>query len=64
VEIDGFRTLGNPIKMSRTPPQAARRRPPRFGQHTSEVLAEAGYTEAEIEALIASGAALDAPRKR
>ena len=64
VEIDGFRTLGNPIKMSRTPPQAARRKPPRFGQHTSEVLAEAGYTSTEIEALLASGAALDAPRKR
>ncbi|MFQ5566212.1 MAG: CaiB/BaiF CoA transferase family protein [Paracoccaceae bacterium] len=64
VEIDGFRTLGNPIKMSRTPPEAARRKPPRFGQHTREVLAEAGYSEAEIEALIASGAALDAPRKR
>ncbi len=64
VEIDGFRTLGNPIKMSRTPPQAARRKPPRFGQHTRAVLAEAGYSEAEIETLIASGAALDAPRKR
>jgi formyl-CoA transferase len=64
VEIDGFRTLGNPIKMSRTPPQAARRKPPRFGQHTSEVLAEAGYSETQIEALIASGAALDTRRKR
>jgi formyl-CoA transferase len=65
VEIDGFRTLGNPIKMSRTPPQAARMRPPRFGQDTRAVLAEAGYSEAEIEALIASGVALDrTPRKR
>ncbi len=64
VDIDGFRTLGNPIKMSRTPPQAARLRPPRFGQDTRAVLAEAGYSEAEIEALIASGAALDAPQSR
>ncbi|MEE8453901.1 MAG: CoA transferase, partial [Limibaculum sp.] len=59
-----FRTLGNPIKMSRTPPQAARRRPPRFGQHTRAVLAEAGYSETEVETLIASGAALDTPQKR
>jgi formyl-CoA transferase len=64
VDIDGFRTLGNPIKMSRTPPQAARRRPPRFGQDTHEVLAEAGYSASEIEALIASGAALDAMARR
>ncbi|MDH3665572.1 MAG: CoA transferase [Paracoccaceae bacterium] len=59
VDIDGFRTLGNPIKMSRTPPKAARLRPPRFGQDTRAVLAEAGYSETEIENLIASGAALD-----
>lgn len=64
VDIDGFRTLGNPIKMSRTPPQAARRRPPRFGQDTRAVLAETGYSAAEIEALVASGAALDGPRRK
>jgi formyl-CoA transferase len=64
VDIDGFKTLGNPIKMSRTPPQAARRRPPRFGQDTRAVLAEAGYSAEEIEALVAGGAALDGPRKK
>jgi formyl-CoA transferase len=64
VDIDGFKTLGNPIKMSRTPPQAARRRPPRFGQDTRAVLAEAGYSADEIEALVAGGAALDGPRKK
>jgi formyl-CoA transferase len=63
VDIDGFRTLGNPIKMSRTPPQAARRRPPRFGQHTRAVLTEAGYSDAEIDALISAGAAFDKPRE-
>jgi formyl-CoA transferase len=50
--------------MSRTPPQAARRRPPRFGQDTRAVLAEAGYSADEIEALVAGGAALDGPRKK
>jgi crotonobetainyl-CoA:carnitine CoA-transferase CaiB-like acyl-CoA transferase len=64
VDVDGFRTLGNPIKMSRTPPEAARRRPPRFGQDTRTVLAEAGYSEAEIDSLITSGAAFDAPRRK
>jgi formyl-CoA transferase len=63
VDIDGFRTLGNPIKMSRTPPQAARRRPPRFGQDTRAVLAEAGYSDTEIDALISAGAAFDKPRE-
>jgi crotonobetainyl-CoA:carnitine CoA-transferase CaiB-like acyl-CoA transferase len=30
---------------------------PRLGEHTREVLREAGFGEAEVEALIASGAA-------
>ncbi|MEM9012282.1 MAG: CoA transferase [Pseudomonadota bacterium] len=59
VEAEGFRTLGNPIKMSRTAPDPTGRRPPAFGQHTRAVLAEAGYDPAEIEALIEAGAALE-----
>ena len=61
VEHDGYRGVGNPVKYSRTP-VTVRRRPPRFGEETRAVLAEAGYDPDEIEALIASGAALDAPR--
>ena len=38
-------------------PVRARLAPPLLGQQTAEVLAEAGYTAAEIAALIASGAA-------
>jgi len=65
VENDGYKALGNPIKMHRTGPAPARLKPPRFGQHTREVLAEAGYAEAEIDRLIEIGAALDrTPRKR
>ena len=30
---------------------------PKLGQHTREILAEAGYTPAEIESLLTSGAA-------
>jgi crotonobetainyl-CoA:carnitine CoA-transferase CaiB-like acyl-CoA transferase len=42
VRLDGgFRTLGIPVKMSDTP-GAIRRAAPRLGEHTEEVLREAG----------------------
>jgi len=58
IEVDGLRMLGNPVKMGRTPADPKRLRPPAFGQDTRAVLAEAGYSPDEIDALIASGAAL------
>ena len=57
VEIDGATVLGVPIKLTRTP-GAVTKAPPRFGQHTGEVLGAAGYSAAEIEQLIASGAVI------
>jgi formyl-CoA transferase len=45
-----------PIKMHETP-VALTRGPAEVGQHTREVLAEAGFSAAEIETLVASGAA-------
>ena len=59
VEIDGFRTTGNPIKMSRTPAQPARKKPPRFGEETRVILAEVGYSADEIDAMLTAGAALE-----
>jgi len=50
------RTLGSPIKMSATPPDVTRRAP-MFGEHTDRVLREAGYSDEEIAALRATGAA-------
>jgi crotonobetainyl-CoA:carnitine CoA-transferase CaiB-like acyl-CoA transferase len=50
-----LRTLGSPLKMSATPPDVSRRAP-RLGEHTDEVLAEAGLTAEEISALRLSGA--------
>ena len=59
IDIDGFRTTGNPIKMSRTPARPARKKPPKFGEETRAILAEAGYSPEEIEAMLAAGAALE-----
>jgi crotonobetainyl-CoA:carnitine CoA-transferase CaiB-like acyl-CoA transferase len=46
------RALGLPIKLSRTAGKVARPAPT-FGQHTREVLAEFGFSAAEIDALYA-----------
>ena len=53
-ERDGYRGLGTPIKLSRTP-GGTRRRPPRFAEHGEAVLAEYGYTAEEIAALTRDG---------
>ncbi|RSS05543.1 MULTISPECIES: CaiB/BaiF CoA-transferase family protein [Streptomyces] len=50
-----LRTLGSPLKLSATPPRI-RTAPPLLGQHTDDVLAEAGYSAREIEELHAIGA--------
>jgi formyl-CoA transferase len=42
--------LGSPIKMSTTPADVSRRAPT-FGEHTDEVLREAGYSASDIAAL-------------
>ncbi len=53
-ELDGFRALGTPIKLSRTP-GGTRSAPPRFGEHGNAVLAEHGYSASEIAALEEDG---------
>ena len=51
-----IKQLGFPIKLSRTP--ASIERPaPALGEHTAEVLGDAGYSAEEIQALEGSGAA-------
>src|SRR5436190_120409 len=55
VELDGGRrTLGNPIKLSDTPP-TIRTPPPELGEHTDAVLAALGYSRADIAGLRARG---------
>ena len=50
------RLLGLPFKLSRTPGDPVRAPGPGLGEHTREVLREAGYTSAEVDALLESGA--------
>jgi len=54
-ELGGYRGLGTPIKLSRTP-GGTRAPPPRFAEHTEGVLAQCGYSPAEIAALVREGA--------
>ena len=58
VDVDGrpLRVLGVPIKLSQTPGRVERR-PPRFGEHTDEVLAELGLDRPAIAELRAKGVA-------
>jgi crotonobetainyl-CoA:carnitine CoA-transferase CaiB-like acyl-CoA transferase len=64
VEVDhptagAVKTIGLPIKFSATPGGVARAAP-LLGEHSREVLAEAGYAVAEIEQLVAGRAAIAA----
>jgi len=51
---EDLRLVASPIRLSATP-VAYRHAPPLLGQHTRELLMEAGLAEAEIEALLRDG---------
>ncbi|MEA2303325.1 MAG: alpha-methylacyl-CoA racemase [Solirubrobacteraceae bacterium] len=55
------RMLGVPVKLSATPGDPHRRPAPVLGEHTDEVLREAGYDDAAIAELKASGAVAGPP---
>ena len=61
-EKDGYRNVGNPIKLSRTPP-SVRSKPRKFGIDTRAVLAERGFSSGEIDQLVSSGVALTEVKK-
>ncbi len=52
--VGAVRTLAAPIHMGRTPARV-HAPPPMLGEHTDEVLAEAGFTDSEISELHATG---------
>ncbi len=60
VEIGGYRGIGMPASLSRTPgrPQGE---PPRFGQHAEPVLREAGLSDTLIQQLMEHGVLHRAP---
>lgn len=60
VEMGAYRGLGAPVRLSRSGP-SYRRAPPVFGQHTAEILAEAGYAEDAVNQFCADGVV---PRQR
>ena len=62
VEGDEWEAPGIAAKLSRTP-GSVRAAPPFFGSATREVLAEAGYAEAEIDTFIETGVALTVRRR-
>jgi formyl-CoA transferase len=63
IEKDWYKGVASPIRFSRS--QAALRRlPPKFSEHAAAVLAEFGYADHEIEALVAEGVVSGSERKR
>lgn len=61
VESEGHRAPGIPVKLAQTPGGTGRR-PPRFGEHAREILADAGFDEGMIDGLIETGV-VTPPRK-
>ena len=53
-----IRLMKPPYSLSKSP-ATIRRDPPRFGEHTSAILAEHGYDAEEFTRLLDEGAALD-----
>jgi crotonobetainyl-CoA:carnitine CoA-transferase CaiB-like acyl-CoA transferase len=47
-------TMAVPTRFSASPPEAFQHAP-RFGEHSAQVLREAGYSEAEIARMVADG---------
>lgn len=50
-----IRQIGIPVKLSATPVSTEQRPAPGLGQHSVEILLESGFTEIEVNALLAQG---------
>ena len=60
---DWYKGVASPIRMQRSQP-SLRHLPPKFSEHSAEVLTEFGYSMREIDALVASGVVCGRQRKR
>jgi crotonobetainyl-CoA:carnitine CoA-transferase CaiB-like acyl-CoA transferase len=58
--VGSIREMAVPSEWHGTPPEGYRP-PPRLGEHSAEVLAEAGYSGQEIASLLESGVTCQAP---
>ena len=56
-ELGTVRNIGVPVKLSATP-GSIRRRAPALGEHSAEILLERGFSEEEVEGLLAEGVIL------
>ena len=56
-ELGTIRNIGVPVKLSATP-GSIRRRAPALGEHSAEILMEHGFTQAEVDGLLADGVIL------
>ena len=54
-DIGEYRVIGNPVRMSATPP-SYRTPPPPLGADTDGVLADLGFSKQDIETMRAEGA--------
>ena len=62
VEDGDYRGIGAPVKLSQSCARTARK-PPRFGEHAAQVLAEAGCTEEQVTELRRTGVVRDRPAR-
>ncbi|MGD9830433.1 MAG: CoA transferase, partial [Hyphomicrobiaceae bacterium] len=60
-EMGWYKGTGTPIKFARTPGKV-KAPPPRFSEHAREVLAEHGFSEADIARLAATGIVVEKRR--
>ena len=60
---DWYEGVASPIRFERSK-ASLRSVPPKFGQHSAEVLTEFGYSTDEVEALMAQGVVCGTDRKR
>jgi formyl-CoA transferase len=63
IQKDWYKGVASPIRLQRSKP-SLRRTPPKFSQHSGEVLAEFGFSKGEIDALVKSGVVCGPDRKR